>query len=831
MRVTHAYFTPSLLSTLRPEDFDLSTLKTLFIGGESPPQDLVTLWTSDPNLRVYNIYGPTECCVVCCAANITRDGPPTGNIGRPIGGTFWIVHTSEINKLSAIGDVGELLIEGPTVGRGYLGAERSAPAFVQAPSWLRAFRNGNDQRVYRTGDLVSYTADGTIVFIGRKDNQVKLRGQRMELGEVEYQLRRFLPSRTAVIVEIVSGREPLLVAFICLWGWKDVNKPESSSGRLVTDPTIKQQFSGLIANLKPELLQVLPLYMIPSEFVAVESMPYLDSSKIDRVGLRNVYTNYMYTTFLSPTHASQRPPSTDMEKSLQHIWAEAFKIAPSRIGPDEHFFRLGGDSVTAIRLVAIARRAGLSLTVHMLFDHPTIAELAAEVQLSITTSQENGMPEPYTLLGGESYWIRRLQLEAAIQCGISLNMIQDIYPLPAQYETWMAVPEMRAIIKFPLPVEVDLIRYLNCWKQLIISHDILRTRIIKTAMGMYSVVISETPNIRTATDLEGFVLEEKNNAVGPGGVLSAYCLVKDPNDARKTCFVWTAHHILYDAWALDSVNTKLRRTYADSNFAPTEELKPKQLVQYFQSLDRTVIHDYWRAHYAGITIKPLFSPPIGRYWIADQETPLRINVLPSNTTRGPQFPIQTIAAVAWALALSRHFQVPDVALGGVRSGRTLPVKGIENYIGVLVNVPVWCVHIEETALAQDFVSNFQRDFWESVKYETISYPETMTLSPEAAAANNNYVYLNILAKDIETEDQEGTERSELPAPLEEPFYHMPLPLRLDCDVDRQGVSAVAYYDRSVGSETVQKLMDIFEKTFLGLSNAKEGQRICDIASE
>lgn len=296
MRVTHAFFTPYILSTLRPKAFDLATLKALIILAESSLQDLLTLWASIPDLQVYNAYGTTECCVVCCAANITRDGPRARNIGRAIGVTSWVVHSTDMNALAAIGEVGELLIEGPTVGRGYLGArEDSATAFVQAPSWLRVFRNDDNQRLYRTGDLVQYSKDGTIVLIGRKDNQVKVRGQRMELGEVEYHLRRFLPSRTAIVVETVeaesNGAQPMLVAFICLKGRKVINKSESSSGRLVTDPTIKKQFDGLIATLKPQLLNCLPSYMIPSAFVAMESIPYLDSSEPDRVGLRNICTS------------------------------------------------------------------------------------------------------------------------------------------------------------------------------------------------------------------------------------------------------------------------------------------------------------------------------------------------------------------------------------------------------------------------------------------------------------------------------------------------------------------------------------------------------------
>lgn len=840
MRVTFAFFTPSLLSTLRPEDFDLATLKTLVIGGEVSPQDLLTLWASVPVLQVFHAYGPTECCVICCAANMTRNGPRPRNIGRAIGDVCWVVDNSDIEKLATIGTVGELLIEGPTVSRGYLGDdESSVTTFVQSPSWLHDFRHGSSQRLYKTGDLVKYSKDGTIEFVGRKDDQVKLRGQRIELGEVEHHLRRALPSRATSIVELVStasiGGEPMLVAFICLGDENGIKKSESSSSRLVTDRTIKQHFSDLIGSLKPQLSEDLPSYMIPSVFVAMESMPRLASSKIDRAGLRKIDIDSVLPATGNVVQGrgreSQRGPSTDTEEKLQLIWAQAFRIAPSRIGPDDHFFRLGGDSVTAIRLVAIARRAGLSLTVNMLFDHPVIANLAAAVQLSISTIQGKGMPGPYSLLGKEASSVKDLQHEAVTQCGISLNMIQDIYPFPKKDEDYMGPLIPRAAMTFPLPVEIDTDRYLECWKRLITSHDMLRTRIINTATGMYSVVVAVMPNIRTATDAGAFIMLEKKSTIGFGDALSAYCLIKDPDNVRKTCFVWTAHHIIYDEWSLDLINAKLRRAYADSNFTLTEDPKPKQLAEHFQNVDHEADRDYWRAHFAGVTFKHLFSRPTHRGWEADREIPLRISLSSSGTTESSAFTIPAIIAVAWALALSRHFQVADIALGIIRSGRTLPVEGIENYIGCVMNFPPWHMYIDETALAKQSVRNFQHKFWESTRHEAVGFRDFMTLSPEAAAAMSNLVLLNIHAKDVEVDEIESTGGIELPAPSEEMFYDMPIPLRLECEVEKQAISAVAVYDRSIGSKSVQAVMDAFEKVFLGLRSAGEEQRICDIASE
>lgn len=838
MRVTYALFTPSLLSTLRPEDFDLATLKTLVIAGELPPQDLLTLWASIPELQVLNAYGPTECCVICCAANITQIGPRARNIGRAIGDVLWIVDASDINKLAPIGAVGELLIEGPTVGRGYLNAdEKTATAFVSAPSWLRDFRNGRSHRLYRTGDLVRYRKDGTMEFVERKDNQVKLRGQRMELGEVEHQLLRALPSRTEAVAEIISpqnhGGEPMLIAFVCLGGENDIRKSESNSGHLVTDSALKQHFNDLIASLKPQLSDVLPSYMIPSAFLAMESLPHLESSKIDRARLRQIAIDSLLPStngvIAGSTSESRRPPFTDTERQLQQIWAEAFRTEPSCIGLDDHFFRLGGDSVTAIRLVAVARRAGFSLTVHMLFDHPTIARLAIAVQSSISTTQEKEMPQPYSLLGDEAS-MPDLRREAASQCGISPDMIEDIYPLPKQYEPYMVAPELRAAIKFPLPPPIDLQRYLECWKRLIRSHDMLRTRIINTATGMYSIVTTEPIVIRTATDVEKFIAEEKKATVGFGDTLSQYCLIQDPNDAQKTCFVWTAHHAIYDDWSLGLINAKIRRAYSDSKLSITEDPKPKQLVQHFQSVDRTAVYSYWRAHYAGVEFKPLFSLPAGRYWEADQAIPLRLHFSPTTTANKgtTEFTTPAIITVAWALALSVQFSTADVALGILRSGRTLPMPGIENYVGPLISLPAWHVRVEPTAHVADFVRGIQRSLWESTAYEGIGLLETPTLSAEAAAASADLIWLNIHAKDVEAEEKERAGGNELPAPEEEMFYPMAQPLRLECAVDRLGANAVGYHDRSVERGVVERLMEVFERAFVRLSSATAEQRIGDV---
>ncbi|KAK1911190.1 hypothetical protein P3342_011792 [Pyrenophora teres f. teres] len=146
-----------------------------------------------------NGYGPTECCIVC-AGYTTTQAFTTGTIGRAIASVSWVVDPENHHRLAPLGSVGELLVEGPILARGYLNdAEKTAAAFIEDPAWLMdgcqgyAGRHG---RLYKTGDLVQYNDDGNLVCVGRKDSQVKLRGQRIELGEIEHHLRECLPEAT-----------------------------------------------------------------------------------------------------------------------------------------------------------------------------------------------------------------------------------------------------------------------------------------------------------------------------------------------------------------------------------------------------------------------------------------------------------------------------------------------------------------------------------------------------------------------------------------------------------------------------------------------------------
>ncbi|HEX5872987.1 MAG TPA: amino acid adenylation domain-containing protein, partial [Longimicrobium sp.] len=341
-RVTVATLPPSVLAALAPEA--LPELRTLVSAGEALDAAVVERWGGGRTL--VNAYGPTEVTVCATAAVCETDGrtPP---IGRPLENVRVYV-LDAADSPAPVGVPGELLVGGAGVARGYLHrpgqtAERFVPdAFGPAGG-----------RLYRTGDLARWREDGSLEFMGRVDEQVKIRGFRIEPGEVEAALRRHPGVAGCAVVarEDVPG-EPRLVAYV-------VPAPAEADA----------EEGALAAALRAHLLERLPEHMVPGAFVPLERIPLTPHGKLDRKALP------------APDYAAPEgryvAPRNRVEQVLAEIWAGVLDL--ERVGVNESFFELGGDSILVIQVVTEARRAGLQIAPPQLFDYQTIAELAAVV--------------------------------------------------------------------------------------------------------------------------------------------------------------------------------------------------------------------------------------------------------------------------------------------------------------------------------------------------------------------------------------------------------------------------------------------------------------------
>ncbi|CEJ56541.1 Putative Nonribosomal peptide synthetase [Penicillium brasilianum] len=376
-RINWTCLTPSSLRLFRPED--VPDLKTFCVGGESLTQAHVDVWAS--KVKFINSYGPAETCF-CTAGVVDPKTWLPGDVGDMFGGLAWITVINDPNNLAPIGAIGELVVEGPAVARGYLNNEELTRAgFIDVPPWLQNWRPGNETgRLYRTGDLVRYGDDGIICFIGRRDTQVKLRGQRVELSEVEYHLHRCFPGAHETVAEVIvpsnSGGRAILVAFAFTG-----DACESRSATCLAMPTGK--FMNAASNALAQIRAYLPVYMVPTVLIPLATIPLTGTGKINRRELRHVVaslTRDEINSFVPSTDdedtTSKRPPGNEVERKLHSICARVLNIDLKEIGMDDDFFRLGGDSISAMQVAAKAKAVGLPLTATDIVTRKSIAGMA-----------------------------------------------------------------------------------------------------------------------------------------------------------------------------------------------------------------------------------------------------------------------------------------------------------------------------------------------------------------------------------------------------------------------------------------------------------------------
>jgi amino acid adenylation domain-containing protein len=332
-------------------------LRLVLVGGEAVAPELLAemqdVWSS-ADVRV--LYGPTEATIICAGYDVSREGAIDHQmIGRPLPNTVLRI-LDQAGKLVPIGVDGEICIGGAGLSRGYRErADLTAESFVPDE-----YSTCAGARIYRTGDRGRYLPDGNIEFTGRMDEQVKVRGFRIELGEIESVLREHESVNEAVVIALEDkGNEKRLAAYV----------------------VTAQGASRNISELRNSLKERLPDYMIPSAFVYLDALPLTSHGKIDRRAL--------------PAPDAERPalaeafiaPRTPTEKSLASIWTKLLGI--NRVGINDNYFELGGDSLLATQLVSQLRGVfEVELPLVNLFQYPTLAELATSIEEAIIEQME-----------------------------------------------------------------------------------------------------------------------------------------------------------------------------------------------------------------------------------------------------------------------------------------------------------------------------------------------------------------------------------------------------------------------------------------------------------
>lgn len=372
--VTHTLLLPSLYQLVLEfaDPADLAPLRTVMVAGEACSATLVERhYAVLPGTGLVNEYGPTEGTVWSTAHNIVVADARTGvPIGRPVHGMgHYILDGNQ--QLLPVGVAGELCLSGKQLAKGYHGRpDLTAATFLPNPF-------APAERLYRTGDLVRYRKDGVIDFLGRRDQQVKIRGHRIELTEISNVLTGLADVREAVTLARRHNDEDRLVSYFL---------PEQK-----LDGSTKDELTQRLLRV---LKQRLPEYMVPSMLLALDEFPRLPNGKIDRRKLPEGEWRVI-------DHAAYAPPQGKTEETLATLWAKVLRL--DQVGRHDNFFEIGGDSLKSIRIIAGAAKAGLTVAPHQLFNHQTVAELAAALERPAETASEEATYEAAVLLrkGGD----------------------------------------------------------------------------------------------------------------------------------------------------------------------------------------------------------------------------------------------------------------------------------------------------------------------------------------------------------------------------------------------------------------------------------------------
>jgi amino acid adenylation domain-containing protein len=656
----------------------LSALRWLVPTGEALPPELCTQWLAAyPRVPLLNAYGPTECSDDV-AHQVVVHAPAVGATRVPIGGAIRNTRLYVLDPwggLAPIGVAGELCVGGDGVGQGYLGAGgMTAASFVPDPfAGAATVRPAPGARLYRTGDLARRLAEGGLDLLGRIDHQVKVRGFRIELEEIEAVLAQFPAVRQAVVLAREFGASALaLVAY------------------LVVDEPARGNAAAVEGELRELLRARLPDDMMPAAFVWLEAMPLTANGKVDRRALP------VYVGVALDSRDSYVAPRTPVEESLAAIWAEVLKLP--RVGAEDNFFEIGGQSLLATQVMSRIRDAfAVELPVRSLFQHPDLAGLAQAVQAEMLRGRGLTAAPPMMRIARD----RELPLSFAQE---RLWFIDQVHPGLAAYNVFGAV-RMRGRLA------IDLLE--RSFSELARRHEVLRTtfaavdgRPVQQVGPPWKVPIPVVdlramPAAARHPWAVRMVNEEAERAFDLArGPLIRGVLLQLEDDYHLLAV--TAHHIVYDIWSREILIRELGALYEalwHGRPSPVPELE----FQYadFASWQRQWMQgevldaqlEYWELQLAGVTSGTELAgdrprPPMHRFRGARvfSSLPAELSADLGTFSRKQGATLFMALLAGFTALLHRYTGDEDVVVGSPIANRNR--AEIENLIGFFVNTQV-----------------------------------------------------------------------------------------------------------------------------------------------
>ncbi|UJC79083.1 amino acid adenylation domain-containing protein [Rhodococcus erythropolis] len=704
--VTTLHFVPSMLDVFLV-DGDLSqfeSVRRVFASGEALPRATVSRFHERIGADLHNLYGPTE-----AAVDVTfheTDSAATGPV--PIGAPVWNTRTYVLDQRltpSPIGVPGELYLAGVQLARGYVDRpDLTADRFVANP-----FGTG---RLYRTGDLVMWNARGEIEYLGRTDFQVKLRGQRLELGEID----AVLVELTGVLAAVTVVHEDRLVAYV--------------TAESATDTAL----------LADHARAKLPTYMVPSVFVILSSMPLGPNGKLDRRALPE------------PDVAAGEyvAPSSESEKAIAAIFSELLGV--DRIGVTADYFVLGGNSLTATRAVARINSAlGSSLGVRELFDAPTVGALAELVADGDRPTGTGLAPRQRP---------ERIPLSPAQQRMWFLN----------RFDPESGAYNIAAALSLSGDLNVQVLH--QAISDVVDRHEVLRTLYPDSEQGPYQRILDEVPVDLEPVDVSDPVAVI-SEVVGSGFDVTTEVPVRVAllrSSGREHVLALVVHHISGDGWSMQPLAADVMTAYASRLAGEAPQWTPLSVHYADYTLwkidslgdeddprsEASRQIDYWRGALANVPTRLDFPtdrthPPVASYRggtvssAVSAQTYSAVETLARSTRSTPFMVLHS----ALSVLLSRMAGETDIAIGTPVSGRG--DRTLDNLVGMFVGTVVLRTQVDPAATFRALLETTRNADLSAFAHADIPFERLVeVLDPPRSSAHHPLFQVVLATGDIPT---------------------------------------------------------------------------------
>ncbi|KAG6874203.1 hypothetical protein C0995_003749 [Termitomyces sp. Mi166 len=701
--ITHLGIVPSLMeATLgavseENEGRDMM-LRYIASGGEKISDAILDKWAGHPKVRLANFYGPSEATIGCCARYMDP-GTPRANIGHCFSNVAGYVVDANLNILPR-GGIGELIVEGPLVGRGYLGQpDLTEKVFLEWP------HKGN--WAYRTGDLVRMMPDRTFEIIGRIDSQIKLRGVRIESEGISSIIRQAVQSPGfSLDASTILGKHPSigaeqLVSFVT---W-DTSVPVSI--RKTQKPSVIPPPIGLMNSIKNICQVELARYMRPSHIIPLSWLPLSSNGKTDVKVLAQIFHN-LEIGFLTESMANasdsekEKRSATQLEKTVSTILARHATVPLSIALPELNLFACGLDSMTAIRFSKdLYDEFGHRISAFDIMSTPTLAGVASLIEEHSSLSHADDVVDSYCARFS-SKWSSRVHLT------YGMDLVESILPPYGVQEGVLS----RSADNDTLYVQHVIVSCKNhtsvlglrqAWQVIMTRHSILSNELVQIILNPDKLSLpwfEEKTDIGNGGDFVKWFLSTRAPDIArdinttlsetPGFRLFAFAA------DNQAYLALSIHHALYDGISLPLLLQDVEREYYMTT--PLSLASPSEILDHIASIDLNKAREFWLGHFHGF-IWPLVSVPSRilcspaiRYISRFNSTLTYLKELSASQN----VTLQTILTSAFAvLAATRIYRANDISFGIIRSGRLLPIANAENAIFPMVSVVPTRVNFNE----------------------------------------------------------------------------------------------------------------------------------------